>query len=276
MTSFPEFNEETTATEVAAAFSEHICGKHGMVLQPPFVASIRYSKNNSVLVVGVSPGSLGESIALAIAGHEPALLILASRSQAKIENVVDKIKIRGSKDIIRSVVVDLSSFPSIRTAAAQIKTLTPGLDIVINNAAVNPLTRQLTEAGIELHFGINHIGLFLLTNLLLPQIKIATKTNGVNGSTRIVNLTSQGHRMSPIRFCDINFETLARVLPEEERPPRDLPLAFFDSEKPYSPFVAYGQSKTANILFTIYLTEHMRNEGILSYAVHPGCKFFLS
>jgi NAD(P)-dependent dehydrogenase (short-subunit alcohol dehydrogenase family) len=227
---------------------------------------------SSVLVVGVSPESLSQPMCLAIAAHKPELLILASRSQTKINKVIDEIRSSASNVAVSSVVVDLSCFPSIRSAAAEIRSLTSKLDIIINNAAVNPLTRQLTESGIELHFGTNHLGPFLLTNLLLPQVELAAKSSGVPGSTRIVNLTSQGHRISPIRFSDINFSKLARDLPVGERPPPGLPAAFFDPEKAFSPFVAYGQSKTANILFSVHLTKLLKERGIRSYAVHPGCK----
>jgi NAD(P)-dependent dehydrogenase (short-subunit alcohol dehydrogenase family) len=212
---------------------------------------------------------------LAIAAHQPELLILASRSQTKINKVIDEIRSSASNVAVSSIVVDLSSFPSIRSAAAEIKNLTSKLDIIINNAAVNPLTRQLTESGIELHFSTNHLGLFLLTNLLLPQVELAAKSSAVPGSTRIVNLTSQGHRISPIRFSDINFSKLARGLPVEEKPPPGLLPSFFDPEKAFSPFVAYGQSKTANILFSVHLTKLLKERGIRSYAVHPGCKSLL-
>jgi NAD(P)-dependent dehydrogenase (short-subunit alcohol dehydrogenase family) len=214
-------------------------------------------------------------MSLAIAAHKPALLVLASRSQTKINKVIEEIRSNGSNIPVSSVVVDLSSFPSIRSAATSIKTLTSKLDIIINNAAVNPLSRQLTERGIELHFGTNHLGPFLLTNLLLPQLELAAKSSGVPGSTRIVNLTSQGHRISPIRFSDINFEKLSRDLPVGEKPSPGLPPAFFDPEKAFSPFVAYGQSKTANILFSVHLTKLLKEKGIRSYAVHPGCKSLL-
>jgi NAD(P)-dependent dehydrogenase (short-subunit alcohol dehydrogenase family) len=227
---------------------------------------------SSVLIVGVSPESLSQPMCLAIAAHKPALLILASRSQTKINKVIDEIRSSASNVAVSSVVVDLSSFPSIRSAAAEIKNLTSKLDIIINNAAVNPLTRQLAGSGIELHFGTNHLGPFLLTNLLLPLLEQAAKSSSAPGSTRIVNLTSQGHRISPIRFSDINFEKIFRDLPVEERPPTGLPPAFFDPEKAFSPFVAYGQSKTSNILFSVYLTKHLKEKGIMSYAVHPGCK----
>ncbi|KAH8805776.1 short-chain dehydrogenase [Xylogone sp. PMI_703] len=250
MTTFPEFGEETTGTAVADAFSKEIQGKN-------------------VLIVGVSPNSLGESMALAIARHSPALLILASRTKEKIEEVISKIKDLGYTSQIKSVTVNLSDQDSIRQTAKEINSLTTKLNIVINNAAVNVQDHQFTKEGIELHFGTNHVGLFLLTNLLMENIKNAAKT-APKGSTRIINVTSAGHRLSAIRFSDYNFKLPYEEVPESERPPVGLPAMFYNYKDPYSPFLAYGQCKTANILFSLYLNEHLQSEGILSYSTHPG------
>jgi NAD(P)-dependent dehydrogenase (short-subunit alcohol dehydrogenase family) len=210
-------------------------------------------------------------MALAIARHKPAKLILASRTKSKIEQVVSIIRESGSGIPVNTVVVDLSSQASIRRAAQDVKALTPKLDIVINNAGVNVQDYQLNKEGIEMHFGTNHIGLFLLTNLVMENIKKAAEESGVGGSTRIINLTSAGHRLSPIRFSDYNFKLTAEELPAGERPPSGLSDSITNPEVPYSPFIAYGQSKTANILFSLYLTEHLKERGIVSYSVHPGC-----
>jgi len=196
-------------------------------------------------------------MALAIAAHEPALLIIASRTKENINSVISKIN---PKIDAKAVEIDLSSQASIRKAAEEINGLTERLDVVINNAAVNVVDRQFTKEGIELHFGTNHIGLFLLTNLVISKIEAAEKS-------RIINISSAGHRGSPVRFSDYNFDK--KDVPVEEQTPPDLPPAFLDPERaPYSSFVAYGQSKTANILFTVSL----RKLGIVSYAVHPGGK----
>ncbi|KAH6683916.1 short-chain dehydrogenase [Halenospora varia] len=239
MTSHSEFDAKTTATEVAAAFPESINGK-------------------TILLVGVSPSSLGQAMAEAMATHNPSLLILASRSLDKINSV---IKLLNPSVATKAVAIDLSSQASIRKSAKEIASLTSKIDIIINNAAVNVQDYQTTSEGIEMHFGTNHVGLFLLTNLLLPLVS-------ANG--RIVNLTSQGHRLSPIRFSDYNFQKLAADLPEDERPPPGLPLAIFNPEEKYSTYVAYGQSKTANILFSTSLNGKLVGRGIRSYAVHPG------
>ena len=169
--------------------------------------------------------------------------------------------------------MDLSSQESVRYAAQEINILTSQLDVVINNAGVNVQDYQLNKERIEMHFGTNHIGLFLLTNLILDKIRNAAKESGLTGSTRIINLTSAGHRLSPIRFSDYNFDRKMKELPIEEQSPPGLPESIFNTHKAYSPFIAYGQSKTANILFSLYLSEYLKAQGIVSYSVHPGCKW---
>ncbi|RYP71958.1 hypothetical protein DL769_004563 [Monosporascus sp. CRB-8-3] len=108
------------------------------------------------------------------------------------------------------------------------------------------------------------------TTLLFPFLEAAARSSPP-GSTRIINLSSNGHRVSPVRFHDYNFE--GKEIPEEERPPPNLPPAFAKVHNDsYMPTIAYAQSKTANVLFTVYLQKHLRYRGIASYAVHPGCR----
>jgi len=209
-------------------------------------------------------------MALAIATHAPSLLILASRSLPKITTVTEKIHAKTPNINIKSVQVDLASQTSIRHAANEIKSLKPELDVIINNAGINVPDKEFTEQGIEMHFGVNHIGLFLLTNLLIPLL--LTSPPSLSQKKRIINLTSAGHRLSPIRFSDYNFEKRITDLPIEEQPPAGLPPAFTDPEKPYNPFVAYGQSKSANCLFSLSLTQKLKERGVVSFSVHPGCK----
>jgi NAD(P)-dependent dehydrogenase (short-subunit alcohol dehydrogenase family) len=228
-----------------------------------------------VLLVGVSPNSLGEHMAVAIGRHSPSLLILASRTSSKIDEVISSIQIVAPNAPIKSLTLDLSSQSSIREAVPQIFSLAPKLDIIINNAAINVPDYETTKEGIEMHFGTNHVGLFLLTNLLLPTILSAASACPNPGATRIINLTSAGHRLSPIRFSDYNFLKKDAELPEEEKPPRGLPKALVDPDIAYSPFVAYGQSKTGNILFSVSLTAALKERGVLSFSVHPGCELLI-
>ncbi|KAJ5151077.1 Short-chain dehydrogenase [Penicillium canariense] len=169
---------------------------------------------------------------------------------------------------VEMVVLNLASQKSIHAAASKIQGLVDRVDTLINNAGMMVLDKQATEEGIEIQFGTNHIGHFLFTNLLMDQLKNAAKSSGI-GSTRIVNVTSAGHRLSPLRFHDYNFE--GKDVPLDERPPESLPPMFSPSASGYNGWLAYGQSKSANILFTVYLTQHLASAGIVSYSVHPGC-----
>ncbi|CAG8962348.1 hypothetical protein HYFRA_00005404 [Hymenoscyphus fraxineus] len=256
MTTYTHFGATTTATEVASTFSSQVRGK-------------------TILIVGVSPNSLGQHLVQALVPHNPYLLILASRSLKNIDSVTSSLS-ENEKKMVKAVEVDLSSQSSIRLAANAIKGLTEKLDLVFNVAAVNVQEKEMTEDGLEMHFGTNYIGFFLLTNLLIPEIRNAAREKGKTaGETRIVSFTSAGHRLSPIRFSDLNFSKPSSDLPEEERPPQGLPKAVYDPEKGgYSSFVAYAQSKTGNILFSVALRERFKKEGILAISVHPGCECF--
>jgi NAD(P)-dependent dehydrogenase (short-subunit alcohol dehydrogenase family) len=157
------------------------------------------------------------------------------------------------------VALDLMSLASVRAAAKEITSLlgSDHLDLVINNAGLMTLTRTTTAEGIEGQFGACHIGHFLLTNLLLPRLSF---------DARVVNLTSLGHRISPMRFSDYNIT--GKNVPAEETNPNPLPdLYTKTTEDGYNGWVAYGQAKTANILYTVGLNKR----GVRSLAVHPGC-----
>ena len=163
---------------------------------------------------------------------------------------------------------------SVRAAAKEVSELTDRLDLIINNAGIMTPTRQTTKEDIEGQFGANHIGHFLLTHLLMPQL-LTSAASSTPGATRVVNLTSLGHRLSPVRFSDYNLEKANEDVPEEERHgplPRSLAKPADDG---YQGFVAYGQAKTANILFSVGVNEKFGVNGVRSYAVHPGCKYIL-
>ncbi|EXJ80867.1 hypothetical protein A1O3_07153 [Capronia epimyces CBS 606.96] len=257
MTSNPQFGRETTATEVARVFGDGVRGK-------------------TVVVVGVSPQSLGESLSLALAAQSPSLLVLVSRTRAKMQTVAKKVQAAYPEVRLSLVPVDLSCLQSVRDGAAVIDRLVDHIDMLINNAGVMIQTHTLTPAGLELHFATNHIGPFLLTNLLMPKMLQAARASaargGRPGSTRIVNVSSQGHEISPIRFGDVNFHKPSRDIPAEERPASIPGFMSFDPPpgQTYSPFVAYAQSKTANILISLYLNRHLDQSGVKAIATHPG------
>lgn len=227
---------------------------------------------SSVLITGVSPESIGSAIALAIASQSPNLLVLASRTRSKLDEVVKSIQDAYPKVVVKTVLLDLMSQESVKAAAAEVASLTDQLHLVINNAGFMGQQRTWTKEGIEGQFGANHIGHFLFTNLLVPLL-LKAASNSSPGSTRVVNLTSLGHRLSPIRFSDYNLEKLGTKVPPEEMHPDPLPPMFQQAaEDGYNGYVAYGQAKTANLLFSVSLNERLNKKGITSYAVHPGCK----
>ena len=267
----PEWNQETGGLEVAKTFANQIRGKKGnsdgshgkQRLEPtPLI----------VLITGVSPESIGSSIALSIASQAPALVILASRTKSKLEEVVKSIKDAYPDVKVEIVLLDLMSQESVKSVAKEISQLTDRLDLIINNAALMTLQRQTTEEGLEGQFGANHIGHFLLTNLLVPQL-VSAAASSTPGATRVINLSSFGHRLSPIRFSDYNLEKGNEHVPEEERH-GPLPEGFAKATtNGYNGWVAYGQAKTANILFSVGLNEKLGPKGVKSYAVHPGSEY---
>lgn len=219
----------------------------------------------------MSPKGIGAATALNIASQSPGLLILASRTKARVEEVAAQIREKHPGAKVEIVLLDLGSQQSVRKAAAQVAALTDRLDILINNAGIVVTSRQATPEGIEQQFGTNHIGPFLFTNLLLPLLRKAAETNPP-GATRIVSLSSAGHRLSPVRFSDYNFE--GKPVPPEEDHFKPLSGAFAKcTPDGYNGIVAYAQSKTANILFALYLQKHLSKHGITSYVLHPGSAY---
>ncbi len=197
-----------------------------------------------MVITGVSKGGLGAEAARVISQHSPKLLILASRTEAAIATVIDEISSSASPGAdIRSVSLDLGSQASVRAAAAKVLALTPRVDVLINNAAVMMVPEfRTTPEGIEQHFGINHVGHFLFTNLIMLALLASP-----SGAT-VVNVSSAANAAAPVSVDDYNF----------------------DEGKAYQPFVAYARSKTANMLFTLSLVQKLGSRGLRSFGVDPG------
>lgn len=225
----------------------------------------------AVVITGVAPKSLGEAMAVAVAAQSPAKLFLASRTREKLEKVANKISTESPQaaSVIELVSLDLASQQSIEQASSQIANSVDAVDVLINNAGVMILTRENTADGLELQFGTNHIGHFLFTQLLMKQLLYAGSKN--DSSARVINVTSEAHRLSPIRFHDYFIE--GKDVPDEEQPPPQI-TAIYGKIKEYNGWLAYGQSKTANSLFSLALNQKLASKGVISYAVHPGCKSF--
>lgn len=151
----------------------------------------------------------------------------------------------------------------------------PKIDIIVNNAGImNVPSRTLTSDNIELQFATNHIGHFLLTSLLMPKVLAAAATNP-KGTTRIINVSSSSMLGGGIRFSDPTFTLPQTSLPLDEQHNVDaITMAngtFNPATDTYTPAGAYTQSKAANVLFGVALTQRLyARHGILSVALHPG------
>ncbi len=172
---------------------------------------------------------------------------------------------------VKSVLLDLSLVASIRATAAAIGELVDHVDVLINNAGVStpergPLTTP-DGSTLDTQMFTNHLGVFLLTALLLPLLRAGVATSG---AARIVNVSSHGHRLSPVRFSDYAFQKGLTDVPDGEKPTGTVPPFFAGEVDGYPGFLGYGQSKTANILHASELGRRLRGTGITAFSVHPG------
>ncbi|EWG50467.1 oxidoreductase [Fusarium verticillioides 7600] len=200
-------------------------------------------KGKTILTTGVTPNSLGATFILETASKSPSLLILAGRNASKLQEMSEAITKTNPSIKTRSLVVDLGSLASVRKAAEEVNGWSdvPSIDVVVNNAGVMAIPYTKSVDGYEMQFAICHLGHFLLTNLIMDKI-LASE------SPRVVNISSNGHSLGPIRFADPHFS---------------------DGEL-YDQWTAYGQSKTGNMLFSMSLAQKLGSRGLQSYSVHPG------
>ncbi|XP_039303241.1 retinol dehydrogenase 13 isoform X2 [Solenopsis invicta] len=190
-----------------------------------------------VIVTGANSG-IGKQTALELAKRN-AKVIMACRDMGKCETVRRDIVLDTKNKYVYCRKCDLASQESIRKFVAQFKKEYNKLHILINNAGVMRCPKSYTEEGIEMQLGVNHMGHFLLTNLLLDVLKESTPS-------RIINLTSAAHRRGQINMQDLNWEN------------------------DYDAGRAYGQSKLAIILFTRELASRLKGTDVTVNAVHPG------
>jgi NAD(P)-dependent dehydrogenase (short-subunit alcohol dehydrogenase family) len=183
------------------------------------------------LVTGVSAG-LGVETARALAAHG-AEVVGAARDLEKAKSATESVN--GSFELIQ---LDLADLKSVRACADALLTAGKSFDVVIANAGVMATPFGHTADGFETQFGTNHLGHFVFVNRIAPLIR---------QGGRFISLASSGHRFSNVDLNDPNFEST-----------------------PYEPFVAYGRSKTANILFAVAFDHRHRERGVRAAAVHPG------
>lgn len=190
------------------------------------------------VVTGASSGLGRESArALAAAG---AHVVLAARDPAALAETARWIAAEVPGARTSTVELELTALASVRAAARAIADIAPAVDVLMNNAGVMFTPFGRTRDGFEMQMCTNHFGHFELTRLLVPQLAAA-------GAARIVNLSSGGHALGDVDFDDPHWE-----------------------RRDYDKFVAYGASKTANILHAVEADRRLRDAGIRAYAVHPG------
>ncbi|OIN80072.1 SDR family NAD(P)-dependent oxidoreductase [Mycobacterium malmoense] len=190
------------------------------------------------VITGASSGLGRESArALAAAG---AHVVLAARNQDALVRAARWIDAEMPGARTSTVRLDLTSLASVRAAAGAIRDIAPAIHVLVNNAGVMFTPFGRTHDGFEMQLGTNHFGHFELTRLLIPQLAAA-------GGARVVTLSSGGHLMGDVDFDDPNWES-----------------------REYDKFVAYGASKTANILHAVEADRRLRELGIRAFAVHPG------
>ncbi|KAH8820200.1 short-chain dehydrogenase [Xylogone sp. PMI_703] len=210
-----QFGFETNAIDVVKAFPDQVKGR-----------------------TCPSPGGLGAETAISLAHGAPKSIILIGRNAEKCRPTVDSVHAIDASIDVKVFQAELSSLKSVRKAARAIlddKSIST-IDVIINNAGIMAVPLARNENGYEMHFAANHLGHFLLTNLLMPKL---TPQTG-----RVVNVASSGNLYSGVNWDDVHFR----------------------GEGSYKPMRGYSQSKTANILFSVAL----KKRGIKSYAVHPG------
>ena len=189
------------------------------------------------VVTGANSG-IGLETARALADRG-ATVVMACRDQTRAAAALADVLASSGNTAVSVLPLDLASFASIHRFAERYRSVHPRLDVLVNNAGLFPLRRQLTADGFELQFGVNHLGHFLLTRLLQPQLAAA-------GRARVINVSSMMHHLGTIDF------------------------ASFRGEKSYRSLRAYAQSKLANVLFTRELARRHKDDGISTFSLHPG------
>ena len=161
---------------------------------------LAYTKR-AVLITGTSKGGIGAETAITLARAKPKQIILAARTEAKVIPVIEEIKKIDSSVEAIFVQIDLLDNSSVRKAAQKIQTLSDKIHGLINNAGVMAVRTYVTSKdGIESQFAANHVGHFLLTNLLIQQVIAAGE-----GAT-IVNVASLGYQLAELNIEDPNFQ----------------------------------------------------------------------
>lgn len=191
--------------------------------------------NKTIVITGGTSG-IGEVAALNLARQGERIIVVA-RDPARAGITLSKLRQANPSASHTAYIADLSQLHEIRRVAKEIASSAPEIDVLVNNAGALFNTRQMTEDGLEKTFALNHMSYFVLTNVLLPNLK---------PGARIVSTASDAHTGAKLDFDDLQ------------------------SEKKYSGFSVYGKSKLCNILFNRELARRIAGSGVTANCLHPG------
>jgi NAD(P)-dependent dehydrogenase (short-subunit alcohol dehydrogenase family) len=197
-------------------------------------------QGRTIVVTGGNSG-IGLETAQALAGMGARVIVTArnaDKGRAAVARMVERLD---GQPQVQLVVFDLSDLSSVRRGAEEILEQAPRLDVLINNAGVVLTERHVTVDGYEATFATNHLGPFLLTNLLLDRLR-------ESAPSRIVNVASTAHNAAR----------------------KGIPFDDLQSSRRYRGMRVYGESKLANILFTLELSRRLAGSGVTATALHPG------
>ena len=209
-------------------------------------ADVPDQTGRTILVTGANTG-IGFAATKALAARG-ARVLLGCRSVDKADRAIEAIRSELGDVDLDVVELDQADLAGVRRAAEQVAD-EPRLDVLVNNAGIMMPPRELTADGFESQFGVNHLGTFALTSLLLPKLaETAATTDGEPADTRVVVTSSIAHRGAKIFFDDLA------------------------AERSYRAKDRYGQSKLANLMFAFELDRRLRAAGrpTIGVACHPG------
>jgi NAD(P)-dependent dehydrogenase (short-subunit alcohol dehydrogenase family) len=199
---------------------------------------IKMTMQGKICLITGGTNGIGKATAQALA-QMGATVVLVGRDAQKTSLVVEKIRAASGNKNVDSLLADLSSQQEVRRLADEFQSRYAHLHVLLNNAGGTFMTRQLSVDGIEMTFALNHLAYFLLTNLLLETMKASTPA-------RIINVSSDAHSHGKIEFDNLQ------------------------GERSYSGIGPYGNTKLANILFTIELAHRLEGTSVTVNALHPG------
>jgi NAD(P)-dependent dehydrogenase (short-subunit alcohol dehydrogenase family) len=194
-------------------------------------------RGKTCLVTGATSG-IGEQIALGLA-REGARVALVGRSRERGEASAERIRRESGNPEVELLLADLASQQQVRDLAQRVLDRFPALHVLVNNAGIVNLRRETTADGLEATFAVNHLAYFQLTLLLLERLR-------ASAPARVVNVASDAHKFGALDFDDLQ------------------------NERRYRSMKVYGQSKTANILFTRELARRLEGTGVTVNCLHPG------